>query len=305
MNLRLLVHSLIKDPIRKIFAIIFAFGLWFYVAIDNDYQYTKRVALYYINTPESLIVVDSISHIDVAFRGRGGSLLSLWALSPKALCDLRDSRSGQNTIPVKDVFLPTGFADVAIDYPRNRTLSIRLDKKITKAVDIKVPVKDALKEDYSLVGVSALDTIVITGPREILQNIRELTTESLSVKNRNASFKKTLKIIKPSSFVRFSKDRVTVSIAIEKTIEKIITNINLRLIYAPNQRVSTERKILDTLIIRGPASKVESLNKKDIDVYIRVVGLDAGEYYLPVSVATPAFLKPVYWRPQKYRIRIS
>ena len=304
MNTKLILQFMIRDPIRKIFAIIFAFGLWFYVAIDKNYQYAKEIQMLYINLPESLTIVNSVSSIDVAFKGRGGSLLSIWAAPPKAQCDLSNSRTGKIIIPVKELTIPVSFGDVSISYVNLASVNLTLDKKIAKRIDLAVPIKDSLRGGYSISNVLVLDTIIVTGPKEILDNLRELMTESISVRTLTSPIRRNVKILNPSPLLKLSKDRVSVKIESDTTIEKLFTNIFLKLTYAPNQRIGSEKMIVDTLIVRGPKSKIEKLEKKNIEVMIMLTDLSPGDYNLPAKISLPEYIKPVYSKPRKFRIKI-
>ena len=303
MNYRAILNFIIKDPIRKIFAIIFAFGLWFFVAIDNNYQYEKEIKIVYTDMSESLIIVDSVPKINIILTGRGGSLLNIWAAPPKARCNLSKSKIGENKIPVKKIVIPIGFSDVKINY-NTPSISIKIDKKISKKMKINVPIKDSLKEGYSISDIIILDTIDVIGPREILQNLNEIATETLNIRNKSSTFTKELKIAKISSLFQMSKDRVQIQVKVDVTVEKLFTNIPLKLIFTPNQRVSSEKIFLDTLIVSGSRNIMEKLRKRDLSVKIKLTEFSAGEYNLPASIILPDHIKPVYSNPERFKIKI-
>ncbi|MCK4673216.1 hypothetical protein KAT67_04460 [candidate division WOR-3 bacterium] len=303
MNYRAILNFIIKDPIRKIFAIIFAFGLWFFVAIDNNYQYEKEIKIVYTDMSESLIIVDSVPKINIILTGRGGSLLNIWAAPPKARCNLSKSKIGENKIPVKKIVIPIGFSDVKINY-NTPSISIKIDKKISKKMKINVPIKDSLKEGYSISDIIILDTIDVIGPRELLQNLNEIATETLNIRNKSSTFTKELKIAKISSLFQMSKDRVQIQVKVDVTVEKLFTNIPLKLIFTPNQRVSSEKIFLDTLIVSGSRNIMEKLRKRDLSVKIKLTEFSAGEYNLPASIILPDHIKPVYSNPERFKIKI-
>lgn len=303
MNLKEIHQFIINDPIRKISAIVFAFGLWFFVAIDNNYQYAKDIKILYSNLPESLIVVDSASSINITFTGRGGSLLSIWAAAPKAHCDLDKIKLGKNKIPAKEITIPIGFSDIAINY-NTTSISATIDKKISKEIKISVPVKGSLTEGYSINDVTILDTINVIGPEEILRDINEIVTETLNVKNKKSSFLKELKIMQISPLFQISKENVHIEVKVDTTVEKLFTNIPLKLIFTPSQHVSSEKISLDTLIVKGARNRIEKLKKREIDVKIKLTKLSPGEYNLPAAIILPDYIRPVYSNPKKFKIKI-
>ena len=303
-ELKKVLQIIIHNPIRKIFAIVFAFGLWFFVAIGNDYQYTKAIQIIYSYLPEDLIVVDSVPTVKVTFIGRGGALLSTWAAPPKARCNLRNIGLGTHEIPVRNLIVPLGFSDVSITYPTAKAITITIDEKLSKQVEVKVPVKGSLKEGYSINDIVVLDTIVATGPASILRELNELTTESLNVKNKNTSFVKRLKIAEPPLLVQISQREVQTEIKLDTTVQKLFTTIPLKLIFTPNQRVSSEKISLDTLMVKGSENRIEGLMKGDIEVRINLTKLSAGDYELPASIILPDYITPVYSYPKRFKIKI-
>ena len=301
--LRSILAVITRDPVRKIFAIIFAFGLWIYVAIGNNYTYRREIKVLYTNLPDSLLIVDSISTIDVTFSGRGGALFSIWAAPPRAQCDLRGKDIGRNTISPAELRIPVGYGPLRIDY-NTSAFTVNIDKKIEKRADVIVPLKDALKQGYAINQVSVLDTVYVIGPQKTLQNLHEIATETLSIRNRSASFEKELKLETPSALLRMSRRTVNVSVDIRQTTQKMLTFVPLILIYSPDQSVRVDRNYLDTLIVVGTPQKLNDLKLNDIEVRINLTKLSTGDYSLPAEVILPAHITPIYSVPRKFNITV-
>jgi YbbR domain-containing protein len=301
--LRSILAVITRDPVRKIFAVIFAFGLWIYVAIGNNYSYQREIKVLYANLPDSLLIVDSISRIDVTFSGRGGALFSIWAAPPKAQCDLRNKNIGRNTISRGELRIPVGYGPLRIDY-NTAAFDITIDKKIERRVDITVPIKGTLKQGYGINQVSVLDTVYVIGPQKTLQNLHEVATETLSVRNRSASFEKELRIENPSALLSMTRGTVNVSIDIDQTKQKTLTFVPLILVYSPEQNVRVDRNYLDTLIVVGTPKKINDLELDDIEVRINLTKLNTGDYDLPAEIILPAHIAPIHSVPRKFNITI-
>lgn len=303
-ELRKVLQFIITNPVRKIFAIVFAFGLWFFVAIGNDYQYTKEIGIIYAYLPESLILVDSAPTIRVTFRGRGGALLSTWAAPPRARCNLRNISVGTNDIPAKNLIVPLGFSDVSVSYPSAKSVSVTIDERMSKQIKISVPLRGSLKEGYSISDVIVSDTIFITGPSRLLREQNELATETLNVNDKSSSYMKDLKIVDVPPLIEISQKHVQVEVKLDTTIQKLFTNIPLKLIFTPGQRVSSEKISLDTLIVKGSRNRIDELTKGDINVRITLTKLPPGEHNLPASIILPDYITPVYSYPKRFKIKI-
>ncbi len=301
--LKEIITVITRDPIRKIFAIIFAFGLWIYVAIGNNYTYQKNIQVTYINLADSLMLVDSISNIDVNFIGRGGALFSIWAAPPKAQCDLRQTTPGEATIAARDLRIPVGYGPLRIEYT-TPTFNITVDRKIDKRLKIDVPIKDTPKQGYAIDKITVLDTVHVVGPRRMLVQMDDLKTETLSVRNRSSSFDKELRLEISSSLLTVSEKNVRVQVDIDSAVQKVLTAIPLKLIYSPDQRVRSDKNGLDTLIVVGSPDRIRDMSMADIEVRIRLTRMSVGEYELPAEIELPDYIIPTHSAPQKFRISI-
>lgn len=303
MNPRSVIQSLISNPVRKILAILFAFGLWFFVALDKNYIYKRDIKVMYTDLADSLMIVDSAPTINVSLIGRGGSLLTSWAAPPKARCNLMDMNTGTNNIPVTDLIIPLGFPDLRLAF-NTTSISVTLDKRITRIMQVNVPTKGNLKKGYSISDIVILDTISVTGPRNILINQDAVLTETLDIKNKQTSFLAKVKIEDTSELFEFSKKHVQIEIRVDTTVQRSFTNIPLTLIFTPDQRVSSEKISLDTLIVEGPANEINNLKKKDITVKVKLTKLPAGEHHLPATIELPKYIKPVNSVPKTFKITV-
>lgn len=302
--LKSILRFITRDPARKIFAIVFAFGLWIYVAIGNNYSYQREIQVIYTNLPESLMIVDSVSKIDVTFYGRGGALFSIWAAPPKAQCDLREITSGTATLSTQEFRIPVGYGPLRIDY-NTTSFDITIDKKIKKRVEVAVPLKGALKRGYAINRVAALDTVAIVGPQRTLRNIDEIATETLSVRNRSSSFEKELRLEIPSALIDLNRKSINVTVDIAAAMQKTLTFVPLILVYSPTQSVSVNKSYIDTLIVTGTRDKIDNLKLDDVEVKINLTKLEPGEYELPAEVVLPRYITPTYSVPKKFIINVN
>lgn len=304
MDYKKLLTVIVHDPIRKIFAIIFAFGLWLFVAVGHNYHYIRDIKIVYTNLAEDKILTDSVATINVAFAGRGASLLNIWAATPKAQCDLSKTRFGENKIPVKNIVIPVGSRDVSIDYQKTTSINVTIDRKISKEMEVVVPMKGSLRNGFSISDIVVPDTVIVTGPKEMLRNVREVMTESLNVQNRSTSFTRELRLLNPSPLIHLSKEIVTVLATVDTTVERIFINVPLKLLYSPNQSVYSEKITLDTLIVEGAKGRMAELKKSDIEVRIRLTKMPIGDHYLPAEVLLPKYIKLTYSNPQRFKIKL-
>ena len=302
--LKEIVTFITHDPIRKVFAIVFAFCLWIYVAIGNNYSYEKNIKVVYTNLADSLIIIDSIANIDVTFSGRGGALFGIWAAPPRAQCDLKQLKIGKNNFLAKDLRIPVAYGPLKIDFSIP-TFSVAIDKKVEKQINVSIPIKDSPKRGYAISAAYSLDTIRVVGPKKMLDNVTALTTESLSVRNRSSSFERELRLEISSSLFSPTRQKVRIRVDIDTTTSKVLTNVPLILIYSPNQRVRVDKDNLDTLIVEGSPDRIQDLSTRDVEVRIKLTELSAGYYNLPAEIVLPAHIKPTHSVPKTFNIFIQ
>lgn len=289
------------DPIRKILALIFAFGLWLFVAIDTDYHYSRDIGINYTNLSEEYVLVESVSQVKVTFSGKGRSLFSIWASPPKVTCSLRDATLGENDISIGKLVVPVSDVNITYDV---KSIKVVIDEKIEKEMAVFVPIKGALKDGFSLSEIQILDTVTATGPKTVLRDYDKIEAESLDLKNHNATFERSLRVYSKSSLVFLSHNSVRIMVVVDTTKEKLFTSLPVNILGGKKRMVAPSLLILDTLTIAGPGKKIEEVRAEDISIRINISNLPPGEYNLPAEVILPDYLRPVYSVPKRFKIKI-
>jgi len=256
-----------------------------------------------MNISNSLILSDSLLYIKTILRGRGSALLSAWAAPITARCDLEGLKPGIYEIPVNSLPTPIPFNNITVEHTIE-TISFTIDTIIESQASIMVPLQGNLKNGYSISDVVINDSLFIIGPRGMIETTEFVLTETLDVKNRSNSFSKQVHLAPHSPLVNLSRSVVTAEIIIDTTVERMITNLPLKLIFTPYQRVTSEKISLDTLIVKGPRSRMNNLSKGDITVRITLSQLTSGEHNLPATIILPDYVTPVYSSPKRFAIKI-
>ncbi len=294
-----IVRFFTSDLARKILALLFAFGLWLFVAIDGTYNFEREIMISYTNLPDNYIVTDSLARLKISFTGKGRALFGIWVNPPKAKCNLAEVVPGKNVISTKDFVIP--LEDVLANYGA-KFINVEVDDKISKTVKPLISVKGSLKDGFSLSTIEILDTIIATGPKKILQKLNEVGVESLDVKNQSASFEKNLRLDPVSSLVKLSSENVRVKVVIDTADQKIFTTVPLDILKNAGQKVWISNQFVDTLIVQGARNVVSGLIKQNIGLRINTTDLVSGEYYLSPEIILPEFLTSLYIRPQRIKV---
>ena len=298
-----LILFIVRDPLRKIFALIFAFGLWLFVAIDHDYVYERVMPIAYTGLPASLIVTDSLPEIPIEFQGRGRALFMIWATRPKVLCSLVGVRKGDNTIPVRDLFIPLTYTDVIINYFQS-AFKVTVDEKTSKTVRLVVPLRGRLREGYAIRGILAPETLTVNGPRALLRNLTAVNTDSVPIDNKDASFIQDLTLQPVTPLITAARGIAPAQIEIDTAVQKLLTAVPLKIQNPFGHRITVDHPIVDTLLIEGPRSIISTITNRDVEIRIRLAELDPGYHSLPAEIIVPNYIKPISSSPKRFGIRV-
>jgi YbbR domain-containing protein len=122
----------------------------------------------------------------------------------------------------------------AIERISTRSMTVYLDKSITKKIPVVVNSNLSYKEGFkSIKGIELLpDSVTVAGPSEVIKTIDSAVTQRINKKNIEATFSQEVALIKPkSSLVTFQPGIVLLELQVEeftqKTLELPIELINV------------------------------------------------------------------------------
>ncbi len=299
--LKKIVNFFIVDTARKILALILAFGLWLFVAIEGNYSYEREIPVIYTNLSDNYLITGSVTKLKVLFNGKGKNLFGIWASPPKLICDLTYVVPGRNVISTKDLIMP--IKDLVVNYS-TKFINVDIDEKETITIRPSIPIKGLPKNGYAISMIDILDTLSITGAKNFLKKFEGVVTESLNISNKAASFEKTLKIESLGEPIKISRDNIRIRVVIDSAVQKTFTEINVAILKNTAQRVKILNNNIDTLIVSGARARLDKLSKENISVRIKVSDLVPGEYFLSPEIIVPDFISLVYLKPQVIKVFI-
>ncbi|MEO0190230.1 MAG: hypothetical protein ABIL18_04535, partial [candidate division WOR-3 bacterium] len=251
------------------------------------------------NLPDKYIITDSLAKLKVIFKGKGKNLFGIWASPPKAFCNLAEVVQGKNLISVRDLIIPV--TDVTIDY-KVKFINVEIDEKTSKYFKAIVPVKGSPKPGYAIASIEVYDTVIATGAKKFLQNLNEIYTESLDVKNQALTFERNISVKQISEPIIISPENIRIKVVIDSSSQKVFTDLRINVLKNAKQTVRIKNSTIDTLVVVGARSRLDKLHKEEINARVEVTDLVPGEYLLPVDVLLPDFCNVVNVKPQRVQI---
>jgi YbbR domain-containing protein len=263
---------LFKNWIPKLACLAFAFGLWFWVAIQQTGQSQYEVPVEFRNKPQDLYITDqSTRNVIVTLQGPKTSLYRTSSSDITASIDLRGQSEGTKTFWSSELTIrqPKGLQVYDIS-PQN--IRVKLVNRSEKTVPVEPRVEGDLPEGFRY-GVSVdPDTAILLGANDTLRDIQSLDLSSVALDNRNAGTETLdLRANVPSEaqlqYPETNSFQLTLSVT-EETIRRTISEIPVTVTGVPaGQRALVEPPSVE-LEVRGPQRTVEDLRPEDIDVTV-------------------------------------
>lgn len=177
----------------------------------------------------------------------------------------------------------------------------------SKEVPIKVVPKGELDGKSIKNTTTSVDSIVLYGSKEALDEISEFPVE-IDVAGLNSDKTYTVNLTNPTGIREISAKTITVKVEIDEVVTKEISGVNVNITNLSDglkaQALQKNDSII-TVIVKGSPSVVNSVEPSSIYGYIDLEGLGVGEHEVDVQV-NGADAKLQYTpRVKKIKIRIS
>ena len=183
---------LFEDWSLKLLAFAITFFLWFAVTGQKK-PVTKRfsgVQLSFTHPEEMEISNEPIGKVDVTLTGTNDELERVNPMTLIATVAINDKATGDRVLRLSrdrvQLNLPEG---VQVEGFQPVAVSVRLEPRIERQVDVEVKFEDKAADGYEVSGVSTNPAkVLLRGPASHVNKIGKAPTESISLKDRRDSF---------------------------------------------------------------------------------------------------------------------
>lgn len=217
----------------KVFVILLfcSFLAWLVSKLSDTHTDRTTFDLVYTNIPDSLFFLGaSKDNLTITVRGSGWQFLGSRFETRKLSIDLTELSYRGNKFYLAE---PTYRKQIESKLPEAMTiLQMDLDTlffNFTRMVSKKVPVHvDAtidLAQNFLMYGDLQLspDSVVLRGPLQEIDTIKEVYTEAIVLSDVTDNFKRTVKLLRPSDLVHavYKPENITLSATVFRFSEKI------------------------------------------------------------------------------------
>lgn len=173
----------------------------------------------------------------------------------------------------------------------------------TKKVPIRIKESGTPPSGITIDSVSlSIDEATIVGTEEALAKVDFVNVE-LDLNDIKKDTVRTLPVILPEGIVESDPAKVDVTVKVNKTENRTLSNIPIGVEGLPNEYlVSFVDSSEVNLVISGESEDIKDLKASDFNVYIDASGLDEGEHDVPIKVSGP---EQAVWELEKSTVKIN
>lgn len=197
--------------------------------------------------------------------------------------DLKESIRNRE-VPISVYDIQGNDLNVRVE-PASVTVSVPVERP-SKTVPLTIKTKGELPEGLKLEKLEAEQEIEVFGKREILNQIKEITTKEIDLSKIEKSDMYEIDLDFPEGIIA-NDDMVEVNILLSET--KLFEDIPIEQEgdNSGNLTITKPKEPLVNIIARGSDSDIGALKKEDIKAIIDIGALDEGEHKVELVVNGP------------------
>jgi YbbR domain-containing protein len=283
----------------KLVAVVMALFLWFHVATDKIYDHTDSFPLEINNIPQRLMLAEELpGRVSVTIRGKGKELLKMLVTEKKSIrIDAQELKRGETEyeLTTEQIPIPEGFELRVTNILPPKNLKITLDYPMEKTVQVLPNINVIPAERYVKVGETHYNPkeIEVSGPRMWVRGIKAIQTREVVIENAAGPVSDQVDVVMPEGYnLTLSTTKINFSQNIERTTERIVSNLPVEPINGPRGRKITLEPDSVNLIISGAESVLKEIMPDKFKVTVDCSPVKKNEKIkLPLIVELPEKVK--------------
>ncbi len=283
-----------------------ALVFWFLVKFSQSYKSLKAVQIN-IELPEDMALLDQPpSDMSVELSGSGWDLLYEYLSSATIPLDINmmeldeiDLNRGQLRTEIAKNLAAGNLDILEVNYDE---IDLQLEEKLQKKLPIYLNASLEYSAEYQRQGPIVLtpDSVSVTGPVSRVEPLRYWPTDSLILKDIQASKEQDIALAVPPNELRLFPRAITVNIPVEQFTEKSLF-VPLKVKNAPTEdSLKVFPDIIRINCVVG-LSQYDTLSSSDfsIEVDLKNTRLNEGKNSVPIQLTQqPDFVKNVTLSPK-------
>ena len=300
-----------KDKALLLLCFVLAFLAWQGIRKNIGFEVSVSNIAVDVNVPEGWAVWEKSMHqVNVMFRGSREAIRYLNNEQLRVIIPVSAPKQGKEIrIKLSSKYLqnPTG-AKVVRFSPAE--IVIKLDQESERLLPVKAALNGSLPEGLEIEQIVCTPASVrVSGARQVLDEMENIHTDSIELKNRSSSFKEGVSIALPQAGrMRVEPDWVSVEFVLEqRSGTQIFDQVPVRVLCAPGERrqVDIQPQFIN-ITVRGQQQRLEQIRSADVFAYVACTELvESTGYDLPVVVDLPTGLQLIKTDPAVVHVDIG
>lgn len=304
-------NQLRKDKLLLLLCIALAFLAWQGIRKNIGFEVSVSNITVDVDVPNGWAVWEkSVHQVNIVFRGSREDIRYLNNEQLRVVIPVPDPEHGsETTIHLTEANLrnPTG-AKVVRFSPSE--VVIRLDQETEQLLPVKAAVKGSLPEGLEIDRIVCTPIAVkISGAQQMLDEMINIHTEEIDLKDRQSSFKVSVPIALPQAGrMVVEPDWVSVEFFLEARNSTVVfEKIPVRIMCAPGEKrqIQVVPQFIN-ITIQGQQQQIEKMRASDAYAYVNCYDLtESTAYELPVEVNLPANVQVVKTEPAIVQVNVT
>lgn len=293
------LEKITSDLPAKIFCFVIALFLYLFYQLSLVDKKTIVIPLKVVQEGSVVSVDDVPSSVRVTIRSNSARSNLITADAIRATVNLNYlSENGTFDIPI---FLDVDKELLAIDPFELRAkpeyVTVKVEKKIKKAIRIETPVVGEVARGYSISEIkTSPDSVYISGPESIVNNTVAILTDTVDVLDAVTNMRFNVNLIKDNKMISYDEeDSYDVEVVVDPIeIERNFINQKVNVMNLSEEfQIDGDIPPID-LKLAGRMTVLENYNFSDNAIFIDLRNMtEEGEYEIPVRVHLPAYMRVV------------
>jgi len=302
-----------KEKWLLLLCIVLAFLAWQGIRSNIGFEVSVADIVVDVDVPEGWAVWDkSVGKVNILFRGSREDIRYLNNKQLRVVIPVPNPEQGKEmVVELKSKFLenPTSANAKVIRFSPDKVV-VKLDQEGEKLLPVKAAVNGSLPEGLEIERMACTPaTVRVKGARHVLDEMENIHTEPVELKNRQSSFKESVQIDLPeSSRLTVDPEWVTVEFALEmRSSTTVLEKVPVRILCAPGDRRTIDvLPLVINVTVRGQQQRLEQIRSADVFAYVSCMELaESTGYDLPVVVDLPSGVQLVKTDPTVVHVQIG
>ncbi len=304
----ILKQKLLNNPGLKIFSLIAACALWFFVVNQEKAEKEiNKVSWQIRNMPQNMEIVEiNSSSVSIRIRGLRSILTSINTSAITANLELpTDVSEGVTSLSLTADRISGIPAGVDVVDVSPSVIDVRLEKTIQKEVGIRPDIRGRPAEGYQLMGFrSTPERVRVSGPVSYLENIEGVVSEPIDISGVSSSFTQRVLLKAESEKVRFvDKNTALIFIEIKQRIEEKL--VMVQVIASTGFQGIEFKPTRVEVLLKGPAIQLRKIDETSLWAGIELSEYSPGEYEIvPEIKDLPRGIEALQIIPRKVNVMI-